>query len=327
METTFITQGVTQFKHISLQRAAVIIPTMNASRHWDTLQGSLGFQGISPDQVVIIDSSSFDATPRLAEDAGYHLLSIPRSDFGHGKTRQLAAAYASWADILIYLTQDAFPSERDSLQHLVDSFVDPSIGAVYGRQLPRSGATPIECHARLFNYPDKSYVRSFEDRSVFGFRTVFFSNSFAAYHRRALEEVGGFSPDALVSEEVSVVARMLVAGWKVAYNADATVIHSHQLSIAVECARYFDIAVQHERERWIVDTFGSVGNYGRKFAVSQFEFLLRRSPLSIPGALARILGKWCAYQIGRKERLLPVHLKRLLSAQPYFQWTHTRSSA
>ena len=65
---------------------------------------------------------------------------------------------------------------------------------------PGRGANPIEAHARLFNYPPVSAIRSLEDAAAMGFKAIFFSNSFGAYRRTALEQVGGFPKESNFGE-------------------------------------------------------------------------------------------------------------------------------
>jgi rhamnosyltransferase len=301
-----------------LRQTGIVIPTYNAGGYWERLQSALEQQGLSKDQILIVDSSSSDNTRDMVQRAGYRLKKIPTESFRHGATRQMAFESLPWADQLVYLTQDALPSQENSIEELLAAFDDPNVGAAYGRQLPRDEADPIERHARIFNYPDVSDVRDLDSRKRLGFKAAFFSNSFAAYRRTALEEVGGFPKNTIVSEEVTVAARMLMAGWRVAYQADATVIHSHPLSMRQEFSRYFDIGVHHGRERWLLDEFGGAEGEGRNFVASQMRFLMNARPALIPVALIRNMSKFVSYHLGRNEAYLPETLKEALSAQPNF---------
>jgi rhamnosyltransferase len=290
-------------------RVALIIPTYNASRHWQPLYDGIRSQSVSPHQIVVIDSSSTDRTEVDARSAGFTVVRIDGRDFNHGGTRQLAAEYARGADILIYLTQDAVPCDKDAFKHLLAAFEVPEIGAAYGRQLPRSGAKSIESHARLFNYPAVSSVRSWESRQALGFKSIFFSNSFGAYRREALMSVGGFSSDVIFGEDTLVVARLHQAGWKTAYVAEARVQHSHSYSVPEEFRRYFDIGVLHARERWLMEQFGNASGEGRRFVVSELQYLLKHDILRIPSALFRTITKYLGYRIGRLESRLTPRLK------------------
>lgn len=303
-----------------LARVGVVVPTYNAEEYWSDFRERLDEQGLSPDQVVIIDSSSHDQTRALARYAGYKVICIPEQEFNHGATRRAACDYIPWAERIVFMTQDAVLASESSLYNLCRALDDPSVGAAYGRQLPREDADPIERHARLFNYPRVSRTNTFASSKEFGFKAAFFSNSFAVYRRSALEEVGSFPSNVIVSEEVTVAARMLLAGWKTEYVADATVIHSHPLSLRQEFSRYFDIGVHHSRERWILDAFGSVSGEGRRYVVDELIYLWRERPSWIPYALGRMASKYIAYKLGRNERFMPLAVRKAISAQPKF-WT------
>jgi rhamnosyltransferase len=301
-----------------LRHTSFIIPTYNASPHWNRLRVALDRQGVRPDQVLVIDSSSSDNTRELVRWAGYRLREIPKESFRHGTTRQMAVESLPESEVLVFLTQDALPCGKDSIEKLLRAFHDPDVGAAYGRQLPREEADAIERHARMFNYSGCSEIRTFASRERLGMKTIFFSNSFAAYRRAALEDAGGFPSDAIVSEEVTVVARMLVAGWKIAYQADATAIHSHSLTVRREFSRYFDIGVHRGRERWLQECFGGAGGEGLAFVASEMRFLMKTSPSLIPLAMLRNLSKWCSYELGFYEKYLPLWLKSSLSSQQDF---------
>jgi rhamnosyltransferase len=92
---------------IDPSHAAIIIPTYNARPCWEGFQAGLAAQGLRPEQILIIDSSSKDGTAELASDQGYQVVSIDTRDFNHGGTRQLALDFVPWAKFVIYLTQDA----------------------------------------------------------------------------------------------------------------------------------------------------------------------------------------------------------------------------
>jgi rhamnosyltransferase len=288
---------------------SLIIPTRNAMQHWRALSECVLRQSVVPNRVIVIDSASTDDTASEAKRAGFEVVSIDARDFNHGGTRQLGAECAADADILLYLTQDAIPHEPDAFKHLVGAFDDPLIGAAFGRQLPRDRANPIEAHARHFNYPSQSWLRSWETRHALGFKSIFFSDSFGAYRRDALSGVGGFSSDVIFGEDTLVVAKLHRAGWRTAYVADALVTHSHSYSVAEEFRRYFDIGVLHSRENWLVHHFGSTTGEGRRFVLSELKYLLKHGPQHIPSAVIRTGAKYLGYNIGKHESRIAPGLK------------------
>jgi rhamnosyltransferase len=304
---------------------ALIIPTYNAAGEWGALLEGIQNQSVMPHQIIVVDSSSTDGTPLAARSAGFTVLEIARDEFDHGGTRQFAAEHAPDADVLIYLTQDAVLCHHDSFANLVATFEDPMVGAAFGRQLARTEAGSIESHARLFNYPAGSRIRSLDSRHSMGFKSIFFSNSYGAYRREALLSVGGFSSDVIFGEDTLVVARLHRAGWKSVYEADALVRHSHYYSISQEFRRYFDIGVFHAREPWLLEQFGSVSGEGTRFVLSELKFLSRRDPQRIPSAVIRTVAKYLGYKMGRNERRMSSKLKSHLSMNKDF-WSHRSSS-
>jgi rhamnosyltransferase len=279
----------------------ICIPTLNASKQWDEFIRSLRSQNVAPANVIVVDSESSDNTAELAERAGFCVVRIARKDFNHGGTRQLAASSAPKSDVLVYLTQDVVLANPDALRSLLQPFADESVGAVYGRQLPHKGAGPIEAHARSFNYPADSEVRTMEFARQRGFKAIFFSDSFGAYRRKALEAVGGFPLDANFGEDTIVAARLMLGGWKIAYAADAEVFHSHAHTIREDFRRYMHVGQLHASQPWMIERFGEATGEGLKFVKSELHYLTRTAPHLIPSAVIRTAGKILGYRLGRRK--------------------------
>lgn len=284
-----------------LASIAVIIPTLNAASWWDKLVQSMRGQGISAKQVLVVDSQSEDGTAEAARDCGFMVQQIARTAFNHGGTRQWALQFFPLAQIIVYLTQDTILASENAFAILLRAFDDPLVGAAYGRQLPRHGANPIEAHARLFNYPPVSAIRSLQERATMGFKTIFFSNSFGAYRRAALVQAGGFPKESTFGEDTVVAARLLQHGWRIAYVAEAQAYHSHDYSCLDEFRRYYRIGRLHGSEPWMLRDFGQASQEGRRFAISEFNYLLRNAPWLIPEAILRSGLKYLGYRRGKSS--------------------------
>ncbi len=293
-------------------KVMLVIPTRNGADELTRLMESLAKQRASID-VCVIDSSSSDRTVDVARHYGALVHSIDVSDFNHGGTRQLIVDQHPNYDAYIFMTQDSYLADSEGLDHIVAPFLDPAVGAVCGRQLPHLDANPFAMHARFFNYPSCSRVKSINDAAELGIKTAFISNSFAAYRREALIKTDGFPKHVVLSEDMYVAARMLIAGWKVAYAANAVCRHSHNYSLMEEFNRYFDQGVFHAREPWIRERFGGTGGEGLRFVASEFRFLGLSHWRLWPEALIRNALKLLAYKLGQKERLLPICFKRRLA--------------
>jgi rhamnosyltransferase len=291
---------------------AVIVPTRNAATDWTAFASAL-VANVEPPSVMIVDSSSTDGTAELAHTEGFRVYRVPLAEFNHGGTRQLAAELLADAEILIFLTQDTVLADASAIKALLEPFEDPTVAAAFGCQLPRIGATPIEAHARLFNYPAQSSIRVLESRETMGFKAIFISNSFAAYRRDALMAVGGFPRDVIFGEDTITAAKLLLSRWKIAYVAEAQVYHSHSYTWTQDFKRYFDIGVLHARESWLLQNFGSTSGEGGRFVRSELNYLWPRSWWLIPSALIRTALKLIGYRLGRIENKLSRGWKRRLS--------------
>lgn len=289
------------------------IPTYNGGKIWKESINNI--QKFAPAEIDIhvIDSGSKDGTDIMAEQAGFHVTRINSQDFNHGGTRNLLVQMAAEdCEIVIFITQDAI-IEEGSLQQLIAAFDDPEVACAYGRQLPHHDATPISRHARGFNYPEQSHVYSLADTPRVGLKTVFTSNSFAAYRISSFKELGGFPSNTILSEDMYFAARAVLGGYKVAYAANSKARHSHNYSPIEEFKRYFDIGVFHGKERWIFETFGGARGEGKKFILSELRFLLKNGIISIPRACINNVMKAAGYKLGKSYKTLPFGLNRKLS--------------
>ena len=100
----------------------------------------------------------------------------------------------------------------------------------YGRQLPLSTSSSIAAFARIFNYGEVSYKTTLQDREKLGIKAVFSSNSFCAYKKSDFVELGGF-PSTDFAEDSIFVARALLAGKSIFYNAEAQVFTPTNLAL------------------------------------------------------------------------------------------------
>ncbi|AZI25182.1 glycosyltransferase family 2 protein [Pedobacter sp. G11] len=296
-----------------MDQIAILIPTLNAGKRWKDLLKSIDKQEISIKKKIIIDSGSVDNTTLLAEENGFEVLKINKSDFDHGYARQLLAEAAADCDILIYLTQDCILKGEFSIANLVKSFDDPSVGLAYGRQLPHTGAKVLETHARLFNYSSKSRLKQLSDKSELGIKTASCSNSFAAYRRIALEAVGGFQKHTIFAEDVIVGGQMLLKEWKIAYVAESEVYHSHDYTVKEEFKRYFDIGVFHSTNKWLLDEFGSAGGEGFRYLKSELKYVLKHNLLVFPKMCMTIGAKFMGYKLGMMHHSLNHNLIKAFS--------------
>jgi len=292
---------------------SVIIPTYNAQRYLPKLLNNLASQTINF-ELIIIDSSSTDNTLKIAKSYADKIITIDKREFDHGATRTKAIKEAS-GSIVIFLTQDALPSSNNALEKLIQVLKDnEDVAAVYGRQIPYPNATLFGKHLREFNYRDKSYIKELKDKEKFGIKTAFCSDSFAAYKKDAIEGVKLFKEGTIVGEDMHIVARLLLKGYKKAYCAETSVYHSHNYTIWQDFKRYFDTGVFHSCEPWLIDKFGKAEGEGKKFVKSELNYLIKnRAYYKIPEFAIRNAFKLLGYKMGKKYKKMPKSIAKKLS--------------
>lgn len=291
----------------------IIIPIYKPDNKFIELLRQIKKQEIKNIPVLIIDSGSDEKYLAEIKDMNCKVKKIDSKTFNHGGTRQMGADMFPEKDVYVYLTQDAILADEYAIINIVKVFANKNVGCAYGRQLPHKGAGIFASHARLFNYGTESYIRTLEDSPKYGMKTAFISNSFAAYRRSALKDVGGFPSDTILSEDMYVAAKMLLKNWSVAYCADAKVYHSHDYTIWQEFKRYFDIGVFHARESWIRKRFGAAEGEGKKFVISEAKCLMKKNPLLLVEMIARDGMKFLGYRLGLNEKSLSKDFKRKIS--------------
>jgi rhamnosyltransferase len=299
-------------------RVSILIPTLNAGKEWSNVLKSINEQLYHFNNKILIDSGSGDNTVLNATEFGFQIIKIDKEEFNHGATRQLLIKASGDSDICVFLTQDAILASPDSIINLIKAFDDPLVGMAYGRQLPHVNAKPLETHARLFNYPPESEVLSINDLERLGFKLFFCSNSFSAYRKSALSSIGGFPSDSIMGEDAIVAAKMLMAGFKKAYVAEATVYHSHSYSLNEEFRRYFDTRVFHEQNKWMIDKFGKPTGEGIKFLKSELSYVFKNDFKSIFKSITSLGAKWLGYESGRYYKRFSINTLKRLSMHKYY---------
>ncbi len=305
-------------------KISVIVPTRNGGKYLGQLFKTLEEQTFRPVQILVVDSSSDDDTSNICKASGADLIQIDVKAFDHGGTRNLAVAKAA-GEILVFLTQDALFKDTECLKNLIRPLEDPTIAASYGRQIPKKDANPVEIYVRSFNYPSVEVIKGIEDVPKLGVKTFFFSNACSAIKKRAYEEVGGFPERTIMNEDMFLAAKLIMKGYKIAYQPRAIVYHSHNNSLTTQFKRYFDIGVFFHRNQWIKG-MARPEREGIRYLDEEIRFLSVNGRKGwIPYALADTAVRFVGYRMGLLEESLPLSIKKRVSSNKNF-WDRGTSS-
>ena len=154
---------------------------------------------------------------------------------------------------MLFMTQDAVPAQDTLVEKLCASFESHErVAAAYGRQLPGEQSGVIERYTREFNYPPESSVKEKADLDRLGIKTFFCSNVCAMYRRDIYEKLGGFVTRTIFNEDMIFAAGLIQAGYRIAYAAEAEVVHSHKYTYWQQLTRNFDLAVSQRHKDLVV---------------------------------------------------------------------------
>jgi len=272
---------------------------------------------MEPFEIIIVDSTSNDNTVEQAKAQGAIVLSVARSSFDHGGTRNYAAAHAT-GDVVVFITQDALPSDSLFLENLIKPFVNPEIVAVHGRQVADAKTPILEKIAKEVNYPLESMTKSLADVKRLGIKTFFFTNVCSAIRSKTFREIGGFPEPIVSNEDMILAARCILAGYSVAYAAEARVDHSHDYTLKQIFGRYFDIGGSLKLNKWILSYTSAEGEGTKLLKIQIRQLIIPRNWRWIPRWFGESAVKYIGYRLGLMYHVIPPKIRYKCSMHPFF---------
>ncbi len=300
---------------------SIVIPVKNGGSDLQRLLEGIERQILDEEvEVVIVDSGSSDGSVELARSRGAAVQEIPPQDFSHGASRNLAAR-ASRGEVLVFVSQDAYPVDEHWLERLTAPLrADPSVAGVYGRQLPHEGARPPERYFLDFLYGPQGRRQSAAGAGELTMETTLFSNVNAAI-RRELWERHPFVEDIIMSEDQDWCRRVLLEGFAVVYEPLAAVRHSHDYTLSAAFKRFFDSGASADRAY-----LAGQGSSKRALRAAALRYARGEIAWLWSTGQARWIPYTAVYEtikmvgllLGANHARLPLAAKRRMSALPGF---------
>ena len=229
-------------------RISIVLPTLNGEACLARLLPLLAAQELPEDwngfEICAVDSSSGDRTRELLAEAGASVRTIAREDFGHGRTRNQAAAGAR-GEFLVFLSQDAAPADAHCLRHLIGAFDDPRVAGAYSRVLPHPG-DDLLTQRTVLDLPEASVRTVVRDLDGIGSLSALSPeqraawlrfNNVASAVRTAVFKAHPF-PDVPFGEDCAWAARVLAAGHRIRFVPASVVHHAHHYGPREAFLRY-----------------------------------------------------------------------------------------
>jgi rhamnosyltransferase len=212
----------------------VVIRTLNESeligRCIETLRGQQG--GFELD-VLVVDSGSTDSTLEIARERGARILELAPTEFDYSKALNLGIAEVR-GDLTVSLSAHAIPADEHFLERLTAPFDDPNVAGVAARQAPWPDAPWQEVRRLQSQFTTTPRVFSGEHSAE-----ILFSNA-ASCIRRTVWSGEPFTLPAV--EDLEWARRVVARGWKIVYEPEAAVYHSHYEDPRAQAQRLIDLS-------------------------------------------------------------------------------------
>lgn len=243
--------------------------------------------------------------------------------FDHGGTRDRGMRISK-ADIVILMTQDAIPVNASVFEELIKTLVsDCKVAVSYARQVPEKNCGILETYTRIFNYPKESVIKSQKDMEKMGIKTYFCSNVCAAYNRETYLKLGGFETDIIFNEDMVFAAKAIKENYKIAYEADAIVMHAHDYTGKQLVKRNFDMGVSQACYPEIFANVKSEKEGIKLIKQTAFYLIKRGKPFKIVELFLKSGCKYIGYQLGKHYTSLPEVVIDKLTMNPAY-WKRRR---
>lgn len=296
----------------------VVIPTYKPDEKFLKLLKMLQKQKYPADNIFVINTKAGKFPEAAEQMENVKISHIEPEEFDHGATRDMGMRM-SRADVVVFMTQDAVPADEYVIDRLVAALdSDEMIGAAYARQLPAADCNAIEKYTRKFNYPENGRIKSKEDLPKLGIKTFFCSNVCAAYRKNIYEELGGFCKKTIFNEDMILAGQMIDAGYKIAYAADARVVHSHNYTGIQQFHRNFDMAVSQAEHPEVFEGIKSESEGIRLVKRTMLHLLKSKKACLIPKLIYQSGCKYMGYKLGRNYKKLPIRMVKWCSMSPRY---------
>jgi glycosyltransferase involved in cell wall biosynthesis len=256
---------------------SIVIRCFNEERHIGRLLTGVLEQTHRPDQIVVVDSGSTDATVAIARRFPVVVRTIPPDAFSFGRSLNLGCAAAT-SDLIVIASAHVYPLYDTWLEELTRPFENPAVALTYGRQIGDDQTKYSEHRVMARWFPSTSIAR----------QSYPFSNNANAAIRRARWLDQPYDEELTGLEDVDWAKRALDAGQAISYVATAPVVHAHDESWHQLVNRYRREAIAHKRiyQEHGMSAFEAarlaLANIGSDYAHAMRDGVLLQNLLAVP---------------------------------------------
>jgi rhamnosyltransferase len=195
---------------------SIIIRCYNEEQHIGRLLTGITQQTVNRVEIIVVDSGSTDATASIASRYPTKIVNIEPEEFSFGRSLNTGCAAAS-GEFLVLASAHCYPLYKDWLESLLAPLADPKVALVYGKQ--RGNETSRFSEHQVF-------AKWFPEVSNLNQDHPFCNNANAAIRRELWEELP-YDESLTGLEDLDWAKRAMQLGHRVAYAADADIVHVH----------------------------------------------------------------------------------------------------
>mgnify|MGYP001319996470 CR=1 FL=1 len=208
-------------------KISIIIRCFNEEKHIGRLLAGIVEQTVRDVEIIVVDSGSTDSTLRIAAQFPVKIVQIKPRDFSFGRALNLGCAAAS-GDILLFASAHVYPLYHDWLELMRKPFEDERVALVYGKQRGD--------HRNKYS-EHQIFQKWFPEESTPDQKHPFCNNANCAV-RRSLWQEQPYDETLTGLEDLDWAKKILAKGYRIAYQAEATIIHVHEEKWANVFNRY-----------------------------------------------------------------------------------------
>ncbi|MRR53104.1 MAG: glycosyltransferase [Deltaproteobacteria bacterium] len=206
---------------------AVVIRCFNEAEHIEKLLRGIFHQTLKKVEIILVDSGSTDETLTIASRYPVKIIHIHPEDFSFGRALNRGCEVAS-ADFIVLASAHVYPVYDDWLETLLSHFMDDRVGLVYGKQRGNEQTKYSEYQIFRQWFPDKSNNHQSHP---------FCNNANAAIRKNLWEQIA-YDENVTGLEDLDWAKRIMELRYKIAYSAEAEIIHLHNESYGSIFNRY-----------------------------------------------------------------------------------------
>ncbi len=197
-------------------KVSVVIRCYNEEQHIGRLLSGVMQQTVTDVEIIVVDSGSTDATVAIASRYPIHLVTIRPEEFSFGRSLNLGCQAAT-GEIIVIASAHVYPVYQDWLAQLIEPFADAKIALTYGKQRGNEVTKYTEHQIFAKWFPNESNRQQAHP----------FCNNANAAIRRSLWEQVPYDETLTGLEDLDWATRVTQLGYRIAYNAEAEIIHVH----------------------------------------------------------------------------------------------------